>query len=185
MGSNSTRVVHVCAIGFTAKRLLLPQCDYLRSLGYDISFAFSPCAASSEIRGLGYNVADIEVPRSINPSIVSSVCNLQRCFQNARPHIVHTHTSMGGAIGRLAAQRAGVPHVIHTIHGFPFAEGQSWYKYFIYSTVEKRLARITDMLLSQSREDVNTAMKLGIVAREGPPVHIGNGVDTPQFSREK
>lgn len=183
MASDLTKVVHVCAIGFTAKRLLLPQCDYLRSLGYDVSFAFTPDAVSDELRDLGYHVGDIEIPRSINLGVVSSVHALSRYLKHLQPDIVHTHTSMGGAIGRLAAQKAQVPHVIHTIHGFPFAQGQPWYKYHMYYVAEKRLARITDVLLSQSREDVETAVELGILAREGPPLLIGNGINTQQFTR--
>ncbi len=183
MASDSTKVVHVCAIGFTAKRLLLPQCDYLRSLGYDIGFVFTPDAVSDELRDLGYDVADIEIPRSINSGVVSSVDALSRYLKHLQPDIVHTHTSMGGAIGRLAAHRAQVPHVIHTIHGFPFAQGQPWYKYRMYCVAEKSLARITDVLLSQSREDVETAIELGILAREGPPLLIGNGINTQKFTR--
>src|SRR5438105_13864267 len=45
---------------------------------------------------------------------------LASTFRTNRPHIVHTHSGKAGFLGRLAARKAAVPILIHTIHGPSF-----------------------------------------------------------------
>jgi glycosyltransferase involved in cell wall biosynthesis len=82
--------------------------------------------------------------------------------------VVHTHSSKAGAIGRIAARRAGVPAVVHSFHGFPFHEFQSPVLRRSLVTVERTLGRITDYFLTDGTAVAAEAVRLKIA----PPDRI-------------
>jgi glycosyltransferase involved in cell wall biosynthesis len=180
------KVLQVSTVGSTAVSLLLPGSMYLREIGYDISFLYSPDEVSRGILAdQGFESHFIPMSRILSMGDATAALRLAGYFRSFRPDIVHTHTSKAGALGRIAAVMVGVPIVVHTIHGFPFIEGQPWLKYVGYAGAERLLAKCTDLLLSQSLEDVSTAQRLGIRSRSGFPVHIGNGIDLTRFDRSR
>jgi glycosyltransferase involved in cell wall biosynthesis len=68
---------------------------------------------------------------------------LEAIFRSQKPGIVHTHSGKAGILGRLAAKRAGVPIIIHTIHGPSFGKFQNSFSNFIFRAAEKKSARAT------------------------------------------
>jgi glycosyltransferase involved in cell wall biosynthesis len=69
---------------------------------------------------------------------------LEKILREQKPQIVHTHSGKAGILGRLAARRAGVPIVIHHIHGPSFGNFQNAIANFIFTAAEKYAARVTD-----------------------------------------
>ncbi len=69
---------------------------------------------------------------------------LTHLFQTTRPDIVHTHSGKAGILGRLAARRAGVPLIIHAIHGPSFGNFQSARANWMFRNAERYAARATD-----------------------------------------
>jgi glycosyltransferase involved in cell wall biosynthesis len=64
--------------------------------------------------------------RSINPvHDARAFFELRTWLRRGRYDIVHTHSGKAGFLGRLAARAAGVPVVLHTIHGPSFGAFQS------------------------------------------------------------
>jgi glycosyltransferase involved in cell wall biosynthesis len=69
-------------------------------------------------------------------------------FRRTRPDIVHTHSSKAGMLGRAAARLAGVPIVVHTVHGPSYHDGQPPPVRWAINRLERFFALFTDHLVS-------------------------------------
>ena len=82
-----------------------------------------------------------ELIRSVHPlKDFLALRRLEKILREQKPDIVHTHSGKAGILGRLAARRAGVPVVIHTIHGPSFGNFQDAASNFIFRAAEKYAA---------------------------------------------
>ncbi|MGH9750358.1 MAG: glycosyltransferase [Candidatus Polarisedimenticolia bacterium] len=119
--------------------------------------------------------------RSIHPfRDPLAILRLARRFRAARPDIVHTHSSKAGILGRLAARLAGVPVVVHTIHGFGFNTGQPALLRSALVTAERLVAPFTTHFIAVSRANLEEGVRRGIVDPAGASV-IRSGVPLAAF----
>ncbi len=85
-----------------------------------------------------------EIIRSIHPlKDRQALKKLEKILREQRPDIVHTHSGKAGILGRMAAKRAGVPIIIHTIHGPSFGKFQGVLANFIFRCAEKYAGKFT------------------------------------------
>ncbi|MEO6033692.1 MAG: glycosyltransferase family 4 protein [Verrucomicrobiota bacterium] len=90
-----------------------------------------------------------ELVRPIHPlNDWLAVRKLTRIFRETKPDIVHTHSGKAGVLGRVAARRAGVPLIFHTIHGPSFGSFQNGISNFIFRCAELHAARRTSHFIS-------------------------------------
>lgn len=86
-----------------------------------------------------------ELVRPIHPwQDLRALQALTREFRARQPDLVHTHSGKAGVLGRLAAKRAGVPLIVHTIHGPSFGPFQGALANLIFRAAERWAGRVTD-----------------------------------------
>lgn len=107
--------------------------------------------------------------------------SLWKLMMKERPHIVHTHTSKAGLLGRWAAKMAAVPIIVHTPHGHVFYGhfGSIASKFFVI--MEKLTGSITDRMVALTEaegKDYNTFL----VCNPDKIVAIHSGVDIDRYA---
>lgn len=107
--------------------------------------------------------------------------SLWKLMIKERPHIVHTHTSKAGLLGRWAAKMAGVPIIVHTPHGHVFYGhfGSLSSKFFFI--MEKLTGSITDRMVALTEAEGNDYNTF-LVCNTEKIVAIHSGVDIDRYS---
>jgi glycosyltransferase involved in cell wall biosynthesis len=112
--------------------------------------------------GLGV-VALGGIERAIRPwTDLQGLWRLWRLLRARRYCIVHTHTSKGGFLGRLAATLAGVPVVIHTAHGFAIHEASPFWEKYAYVALERLASCWCDAIVCVSRFHRDWGARIGL-----------------------
>lgn len=175
------KILHICAVGFTVKNLLLPQINFFLNKGFIVEVACSPSDEVQELQRQGYTIHPIHIDRKINlQSNIKSILQLRNLIANHQYDLVHVHTPVASVLGRVAAKLAHSPRIIYTAHGFYFHDNMAKRQYFFYHTVEKVAGWLTDLILTQSQEDLETAKKTGLCSVRKLR-YLGNGVDIEKF----
>lgn len=136
----------------------------------------------SELKSKNISYYHIGFPR--NPIYVrNDWCaykQLETLVKTKKFDLIHCHTPVGGALGRIVAHKFRVK-VIYTAHGFHFYDGAPLKNWLIYYPIEKFLSKYTDVLITINKEDYKRA-KEKFSAKH--TVYIpGVGVDTEKFKR--
>lgn len=155
-----------------------------RRYGFDAVLACAPEPRRVEdVRSKGIEVILIpEFRREISPfNDVIALIRLYRIIRRRRFHIVHTHTSKAGVLGRIAAKLAGTPVIVHTSHGsifhpIYFRPSVLWF----FSLVERFAAGLTDKIITISEDETDDYLQRRIAGNEKFIV-IPSGVDTQSF----
>jgi glycosyltransferase involved in cell wall biosynthesis len=179
------RILHIITrldVGGSAENTLIsatrmPKAEFASSLIYGRTVDPPPRLAAT-LREAG--VSFFEVPCLLRSVDLLNDCralwHVWRLIRHLRPHIVHTHSSKAGFIGRLAAKLAGVPRVLYTPHGHVF---QGYFSSSVtrrFINLERLAARWTDRIITLTDAEADQHLAHGI-GRPDQFVTIPSGID--------
>ncbi len=95
--------------------------------------------------------------------------------------LVHTHSSKAGILGRWAAKKVGVPHIVHTVHGWGFYSGQFFLIRWLYQTLERWAVRFTNVMITVSEENRQAGLAARIGEKDQYQV-IHSGINPKEYS---
>ena len=185
MAATSKRVLHVITRldrGGSAENTLLTVVGTQSEIWTNtLAFGLTQGPRSeTESRARQKGVKLVEIPSLVRPvrpvKDLFALYSLWRLMRRGSFHIVHTHTSKGGLLGRLAALLARVPIVVHTPHGHVFYGYYGSLVSWFFARLEGCLAHVTDRLVALTRWDAEDHIRFGV----GTPnqfVVIHSGVD--------
>jgi len=150
-----------------AHKIALYLVEHVRKTHFDLRLLSGPGGTRNKIpEGVNYTQIS-ELRREINPFYdYMAYKHLYSYFRTLAPDIVHTHTSKAGIIARLAAKAAGVPIIVHTVHGWGFNSRQLFPLRESFVLAEKYCASFTDTLVFVSESNMKEAERRGIGSPE-------------------
>ena len=178
------KLLHIAATstgGVGLNILLLSR--YLNKDQFDISVAMAFGAPlDEEFVKEGVKIYPIRMSRKPNHLInLLGLYQLWRLMGSEKFDIVHTHTSVGGFLGRIAAKARRVPVVLWSIHGWAYNYPRgTWLSRGIFLALEKFLDYFTDHYLAVCEKMKNVGIKMNIGIKEKYTV-INYGIETWKY----
>lgn len=131
---------------------------------------------------LGINIRVIPtLINHLNPIVnVKAIADVRRFIAEGDYDVVHTHSSVAGVVGRLAALAAGVPVILHHVHGWAVHQEMSVGMRALYVALERLCAQFTTRIIAVSRADIQKGLSHRI-GREDKFALVYNGIDLGKF----
>jgi glycosyltransferase involved in cell wall biosynthesis/ribosomal protein S18 acetylase RimI-like enzyme len=145
-------------------RIILGLAREAKAAGWQLDVLATDPAVQEALRRHSIGVVDLDViRREIHPlRDLTGLLRLRHFLRHADYRIVHTHTSKGGFVGRLAARLAGVPIILHTMHGLAIHEQSPTWARVVYAALERLASRWCHRIVSVSRFHRDWALELKI-----------------------
>jgi len=186
------KVLHIITrliVGGAQENTLLTVSGLNQKDAYDVWLLSGPTQGpegSLEEKAKLYNKFVIlpQLVRNVNPLLdFIALIRLYIFIKKQGFEIVHTHSSKAGILGRLAAKLAGVPVIIHTVHGLPFFKSQNLLVNKFYIILEKLVGLVTDKIICVSDTLIEDAVGVNIAPRT-KFIRIYSGIDLNNFKND-
>ena len=142
----------------------IPYLEWLKKNGYEVHVAARNDYDNKEECNIPFCDKFYDLPFERSPLRKNNYYvykKLKDIINKNEYDLIHCHTPVGGALGRLAAieGRKHGTKSFYTAHGFHFYNGAPLINWLVYYPVEKWLARYTDTLITINKEDYDRAKR--------------------------
>ena len=110
---------------------------------------------------------------------------IKNIINEFKPDIVHTHASKAGAIGRIAANKAGVKQIYHTFHGHVFHSYFGKTKTTFYKNLERYLAKKSTKIIAISEIQKHELVDIHKICKPEKVKVIPLGFDLDRFKENQ
>lgn len=166
----------------------IPSIIAAQKLGYEFHFAANWSKVDKSIiqeeeKKYGIKIHHIDFERSpFDKKNYRAYKQLRELMNKYRFDAIHCNTPIGSILGRLCAKQSGISKVIYTAHGFHFYKGAPKINNIIYKNVEKYLAKLTDCIITITKEDYNSALEFKKINKKLDVYYIpGVGVNIDEI----
>lgn len=149
----------------------------LTALGFDVEYAGPPQARRYErLRSAGVALHPLPLaPGYFNTRSDGAALRALRGLLRGGYDIVHCHSAKAGVLGRLAARGTGA-RAVYSPHNFPYMGDHTRLRVAVATSIERRLAALTDAIVCVCEWERGTALERRIAPPERLRV-IHNGTD--------
>jgi glycosyltransferase involved in cell wall biosynthesis len=121
--------------------------------------------------------------RPINPmQDLQAYQKIKSIIKDFKPHIVHTHASKAGFIGRIAAYHSNVPVIVHTFHGHVFHSYFNSATTGFYKILERYAATKSDAIIAISEKQKYELSQIHHICKPDKINVIPLGFELEKFS---
>jgi glycosyltransferase involved in cell wall biosynthesis len=178
------RIAHIITRfhGAGGAKNTLFTCAGLDKTRFEVDLVVGASADAWRADGAGVNWVQIpSLRRDVHPlADVQAARDLLTLCRQRRYHIVHTHLAKAGILGRWAARRAGVPIILHSLHGATFHDSAArrtpndW----LYYGLERLASAWTDCFVSVGEDLRQRYLRAGVgAAKQYVVIHSGMNLD--------
>jgi glycosyltransferase involved in cell wall biosynthesis len=155
--------------------------------GFDIDLLTGPPPPGrTDVTDIAYALG---IKTRVIPSLINhldpatnlrAVAEIRKIIVAGRYDVIHTHSSVAGVVGRLAALAARSRVILHHVHGWPPYHTMSAKARMLYLTLERICANFTTRIITVSKHDIQKGLAYRISRREKFSL-IYNGIDLDKF----
>ena len=174
-----------------ATNVILELASYLNAHS-----SFEACIATGLVPSYEADLTHLAYERDIPTKTFHSLVNRinpllnLKSFLELRSHIiqgkfdiVHTHSSVAGVIGRMAALTARVPIIVHHVHGWGLQDDMSSFMRILYLALERLCAKFTDRMIAVSKATIQKGLEYRICQKDKLML-IYNGIHLEKFRQQ-